>query len=227
MFCIRHATSPPLTAALAALLLAGCAGMDSADDARSRAPLAHLGYSAAETLLEAPAWPGPATDRVIRIAPARMDAAFGPDAAERYGDALIRGILGAPDGPQVLPAAQTDVEAPSQPELALQEDASDEVAPEEADTRALSGHHWRLESRLDAPLGPISLSDRLIYPYTLNLALYRAGGETPWWQTQLEGALDGRGLSAALATDPEAGPASGPNPASAHDAGADIDSSAP
>lgn len=193
---IRNPASNALLAALAIpLLLAGCAGMDPSD-ARSRAPLADLGYSAAEAVLEAPDWPGPGTDRVIRVAPVEMEADFGPAAAERYSDALIRGLLSAPDGPQVLPTP-TARKTPAN------------------GARTLPRNHWRLTSRLNAPLGPITLSDRRLYPYTLTLGLYRAGGATPWWQTRLEGALDGRGLSTGPETGRTSGPASGSGATSA------------
>ena len=158
-----------ISVALLTLLMAGCAGMDS-DDSRHRTPLENLGQTAAVDVLKAPPWTDDTRNRVILVTPVEADAVFGKQADARFDDALTRRLLSARHGPQVL----TVTEAPAQPD-----------APD---------NQWRLSSRLQAPLGAITLSDRKLYPYSLILTLRRSDSDDIWWQKTIDGALDALGL---------------------------------
>lgn len=153
-----------------ALILTGCAGLDN-DVSRTRTPLENLGHTAAEAVLKDPHWPGNTRDRVLLVAPATMAGNFGSRADDRFNDALIRGLLSARDGPQVLSVNEDDP---------AHDDAPD--------------NQWRLTSTLSAPLGAIALSDRLLYPYALTLMIKRADSDAVWWQHDIDGAFDERGL---------------------------------
>lgn len=155
--------------ALLTLLMAGCAGMDS-DTARHRTPLENLGQTAAVDVLKAPPWPEGTDSRVILVTPVQTDADFGAQADARFNDALTRRLLSARQAPQVLSVSE---------------------APAQSDAPA---NQWRLSSRLQAPLGAITLSDRKLYPYTLTLTLRRGDSDDIWWQKEIDGALDALGL---------------------------------
>ncbi|WP_148663925.1 hypothetical protein [Kushneria konosiri] len=154
---------------LLALLMTGCAGMDN-DLSRHRTPLENLGQTAAVDVLKAPPWPDSTSHRVILVTPVEADADFGACADARFDDALIRRLLSARDGPQVLSVAQ----ASAQPET--------------------PDNQWRLSSDLQSPLGAIVLSDRKLYPYRLTLTLRRGNSNDIWWQKEIDGALDSLGL---------------------------------
>lgn len=154
---------------LLALVMTGCAGMDS-DTARHRTPLESLGRVAATEVLKEPPWPGDPESRVLLVTPVQADADFGTRADARFNDALTRRLLSARHGPQILSVT----EAPAQP--------------------GTPDNQWRLSSRLEAPLGAITLSDRKLYPYTLTLTLKRGDSDDVWWQKEIDGALDEQGL---------------------------------
>ncbi len=154
---------------LLTLLMAGCAGMNN-EASRHRTPLESLGETAAIEVLKEPPWQGTTASRVILVTPVQADADFGAQADARFNDALTRRLLSARHGPQVLSVAD---------------------APAQADATA---NQWRLFSRLQAPLGAITLSDRKLYPYTLTLTLRRGDSDDIWWQQEIDGALDERGL---------------------------------
>ncbi|WP_299260799.1 hypothetical protein [uncultured Kushneria sp.] len=158
-----------ISVALLTLLMAGCAGMDN-DGSRHRTPLENLGQTAAVDVLKAPPWPDNASNRVILVTPVQVDADFGEQAGARFNDALTRRLLSARHGPQVLSVSE---------------------APAQSDVPA---NQWRLSSRLQAPLGAITLSDRKLYPYTLTLTLRHGDSDDIWWQKEIDGALDALGL---------------------------------
>ncbi|GHC24612.1 hypothetical protein GCM10010082_16540 [Kushneria pakistanensis] len=162
---------------LLTLLMVGCAGMDS-DTSRHRTPLENLGETAALEVLDEPPWQGATGSRVILVTPVQADVDFGEQADARFNDALTRRLLSARQGPQILSVAD---------------------APAQADAPS---NQWRLFSTLQAPLGAITLSDRKLYPYTLTLTLKRGSSDDIWWQQEIDGALDERGLplSAAAVT---------------------------
>ncbi|MCK2185671.1 hypothetical protein [Halomonas getboli] len=153
---------------LTVLLLGGCATGVPAHPQTMRQALHGLGERAADQVIAAPPLPHPATDQVLLLAAPQIDAALGVD-DDRLLESLSRALLGHDRGPQVLdwrPALSRGAEA----------------------------NQWRLDSRLIAAGPRLTLSDRTLLPYRLQLTLRRPGSDTPLWQTQLDGALDASAL---------------------------------
>ncbi|WP_136248453.1 hypothetical protein [Halomonas borealis] len=157
-----------LPALLIGLLLTGCATGAPESPETIRQALHGLGDRAASQVVAAPLLPQPANDQVLLLATPEIDARLGVGQA-RLLESLSRALLGRDRGPQVLdwqPALSQGAEA----------------------------NQWRLDSRLMA-MGPrLSLSDRTLLPYRLQLTLRRPGDPTPLWQTRLDGALDASAL---------------------------------
>ncbi|MDW5376070.1 hypothetical protein R6258_03975 [Halomonas sp. HP20-15] len=157
-----------LIALLIALTLSGCAS-NPGPPKTVRQALYGLGERAAETALAAPVWQVPDGERVLLLAPAEIDAALSIEPAQ-FGETLTRALLAVNSGPQVL-----------------------DWTPDRA-TREAPDNQWLLESRLIAEGPALTLSDRRLLPYRLELALRRPGNAEPRWQQTLTGALDASAL---------------------------------
>ncbi|MFG6176185.1 hypothetical protein ACGTN6_02975 [Halomonas sp. THAF12] len=160
-------TSRALTLLLI-LLLAGCAAGPPERPQTVRQALFGLGERAAEAVVAAPTLPRPATDQVLLLAMPEVDAQLGV-AQDRLLESLTRALLGRNQSPQVLDW---------QPSL----------------SQGAGANQWRLDSRLIAAGPQLTLSDRTLLPYRLQLTLRRPGSQTPLWQSQLDGALDATAL---------------------------------
>ncbi|MBB3190187.1 hypothetical protein [Halomonas cerina] len=152
----------------AVLLLAGCAELQDAGPITVRQALFGLGERAAERVAEAPPLPQPPIDQVLLLAMPEVDTTFSL-APERLLESLTRALLGLEPGPQVLDWG---------PSLA----------------QGGGENQWRLDSRLVADGPRLTLSDRTLLPYRLQLSLRRPGGDRPLWSTELAGALDASAL---------------------------------
>ncbi len=153
---------------LIALVLNGCAS-NQGPPKTVRQALYGLGERAAETTLAAPVWQVPDGERVLLLAPAEIDAAL-PIEPAQFGETLTRALLAVDSGPQVLDwtPARASHETPD--------------------------NQWLLESRLIAEGPALTLSDRRLLPYRLELTLRRPGNTEPRWQQTLTGALDASAL---------------------------------
>ncbi|GHE21033.1 hypothetical protein [Halomonas urumqiensis] len=152
---------------LLVLLLAGCAGSPERPETQRQA-LFGLGEQAALRVMESTTLPQPPTDQVLLLAAPLVDGGLRVHQA-RFHESLTRALLGVSDGPQVLDWND-----------ALSEDASD--------------NQWRLESELSADGPELALSDRVLLPYRLRLALRRAGNDEVLWEETLSGAFDATAL---------------------------------
>lgn len=152
---------------LLTILLSACAGTpDRAQTARQA--LLALGERGAAEVLKAPPLPQPQYDQVLLLATPEVDSELGIT-PQRLLEGIARGLLGVDQGPQILDWAQ---------EL-----------PENNNSNL-----WRLDSRLESTAPRLTLSDRVLLPYRLNLTLRRPGSKTALWQTNLDGALDADAL---------------------------------
>ncbi len=156
---------PPL---LMVLLLAGCATGAPERPETVRQALHGMAERAAERVVAAPPLPHPVSEQVLLLAPPEVDAGLGVG-GDRLLESLSRGLLGRDEGPQVL-----DWQAPL--------------------SRGAGANQWRLDSRLIAAGPRLTLSDRTLLPYRLELTLRRPGDPTPLWQARLDGALDASAL---------------------------------
>ncbi|MCD6007380.1 hypothetical protein [Halomonas sp. IOP_31] len=157
-----------LIALLIALALSGCAS-DPGPPRTARQALYGLGERAAEATLAAPVWRVPEGERVLLLAPTEVDTALSIE-PEQFGETLTRALLAVDAGPQVL-----------------------DWMPDRT-TRDVPDNQWLLESRLIAEGPALTLSDRRLLPYRLELALRRPGNDEPRWQQTLTGALDASAL---------------------------------
>ncbi|UYG07857.1 hypothetical protein [Halomonas sp. M4R1S46] len=156
-----------LPLALLFLLLVGCAAPPEAPQSVRQALLG-LGKRAAEEVATSPALPRPTADQVLLLAMPEVDPDLQLDDT-RLLESLSRALLGIDQGPQVLDWRP-----------ALSEGA---------------GHNqWRLDSRLIASGPRLTLSDRQLLPYRLQLTLRRPGSETALWESHIDGALDASAL---------------------------------
>nr|WP_299245567.1 hypothetical protein [uncultured Halomonas sp.] len=142
-------------------VLAGCASAPQTPPQRQA--LYGLGERAAQTIVDEPDWS--AENIVLLLARPDIDADLEVD-TEYFRETLTRALLAQGGGPQVLNWV---------PSMA---DAS---APE---------NQWLLKTRLLAEGPVLTLSDRELRPYRLELALYRPGSATPRWRWSIDGALD-------------------------------------
>lgn len=157
-----------LISLLIALILAGCAGQPERPQTQRQA-LYGLGERAAAAAVSQPSWSAPADEIVLLLALPEIDGSLGVD-TERFRETLTRALLAREDGPQVL-----------------------DWTPAMADT-TLPDNQWLLESRLLADGPALTLSDRELLPYRLELALRRPGDTTPRWFQTISGALDASAL---------------------------------
>ncbi|ATJ81082.1 hypothetical protein ACFPTY_17815 [Halomonas beimenensis] len=151
-----------------ALLLAGCAAGAPERPDRVRQALFGLGQRAATEVAGAPMLARPATDQVLLLTRPEVEADLGI-AQDRLLESLTRALLALAEGPQVL-----DWQA--------------------ALSRGAEPNQWRLDSRLVAAGPRLTLSDRTLVPYRLQLILRRPGSETALWQGRIDGALDATAL---------------------------------
>lgn len=150
------------------IVLAGCAGQPERPTTQRQA-LYGLGERAAAASVSAPEWQRPITEVVLLLDRPEIEASLGVDTAY-FRETLTRALLAIEPGPQVL-----------------------NWTPAMAET-AVPDNQWRLESRLLAD-GPIlTLSDRRLLPYRLQLSLHRPGDTQPLWRQTLYGALDASAL---------------------------------
>lgn len=152
---------------LLALLLAGCAGTPDRPETLRQA-LVGLGEQAARRIMTSPSLPQPPADQVLLLSTPRVDDGLRVDQA-RFSESLTRALLGISDGPQVLDWDATFAES-----------AGD--------------NQWRLDSELHADGPELQLSDRVLLPYRLRLALRRAGDDTLLWEDTIIGAFDATAL---------------------------------
>ncbi|MBB3230525.1 hypothetical protein [Halomonas stenophila] len=152
------------------LLLVGCAGTWDAPDAPQtvRQALLGLGKRAAEEVATASPLPRPSADQVLLLAMPEVDPDL-PLGDSRLLESLTRALLGIDQGPQVLDWRP-----------ALSEGAG--------------RNQWRLDSRLIATGPRLTLSDRQLLPYRLQLTLRRPGSGTALWESTIDGALDASAL---------------------------------
>lgn len=148
-------------------LLSACASKSERPQTVRQALLA-LGERAADEVIKAPQLPQPQYDQVLLLATPEVDSALGIT-PQRLLEGIARGLLGVDQGPQILDWAQ---------EL-----------PENNNSNL-----WRLDSRLESTAPRLTLSDRELLPYRLDLRLRRPGSKTALWQTSLDGALDADAL---------------------------------
>ncbi|SDL88638.1 hypothetical protein SAMN05661010_02814 [Modicisalibacter muralis] len=150
------------------IVLMGCAGQPERPTTQRQA-LYGLGERAASESVSAPGWQRPITEIVLLLDRPEIEASLGVDTA-RFRETLTRALLALEPGPQVLnwtPAmAETDV----------------------------PDNQWRLHSRLLADGPMLTLSDRRLLPYRLELTLYRPGDTQSRWQQTLYGAFDASAL---------------------------------
>lgn len=142
-------------------MLAGCASAPQTPPQRQA--LYGLGERAAQAIIEKPDWA--AADTVLLLARPDIDMSLGVD-TEYFRETLTRALLAQDAGPQVLNWVPSMADA-STPE-----------------------NQWLLKTRLLAEGASVTLSDRELRPYRLELALYRAGDATPRWRWKIDGALD-------------------------------------
>ncbi len=161
-------TAKWLVALLIALALGACAS-NPGPPKTVRQALYGLGERAADATLAAPVWQVPDGDRVLLLAPPEIDATLAVE-PDQFGETLTRALLAVDSGPQVL-----------------------DWTPD-GTTREAPDNQWLLESRLVAEGPPLTLSDRRLLPYRLELALRRPGNPAPRWQQTLTGALDASAL---------------------------------
>lgn len=150
------------------LILSACAGQPERP-ATQRQALYGLGERAADAAVSEPDWALPLSDIVLLLARPDIDAALGVD-TERFRETLTRALLARGNGPQVL-----------------------NWAPAMADA-STPDNQWLLESRLQAAGPKLTLSDREMLPYRLELSLRRPGDATPHWTQTIGGALDASAL---------------------------------
>ncbi|MCG7599525.1 hypothetical protein MHM84_06985 [Halomonas sp. McH1-25] len=153
---------------LLVLLLAGCAGQPERPQTQRQA-LYGLGERAAAAAVTQPNWSVPADEVVLLLTLPEIDTELGVD-TERFRETLTRALLARKDGPQVL-----------------------DWTPTMADT-TLPENQWLLESRLLAEGPALTLSDRELLPYRLELALRRPDDAAPHWTQIISGALDASAL---------------------------------
>ncbi|MGC3873905.1 hypothetical protein ACPF7Z_11615 [Halomonas sp. GXIMD04776] len=142
-------------------LLAGCTSAPQTPPQRQA--LYGLGERAAETVVNEPDWT--AADIVLLLARPDIETSLDVD-TDYFRETLTRALLAQNDGPQVLNWVPSMADA-STPE-----------------------NQWLLKTRLLAEGPAITLSDRELRPYRLELALYRPGNATPRWHWSIDGALD-------------------------------------
>lgn len=157
-----------LSLGLALLLLSACA-TQPAPPTTQRQALYGLGERAAQATLGEHAWPRPLGEIVLLLVRPEIDAELGVD-TERFRETLTRALLAHREGPQVLnwTPAMADASAPD--------------------------NQWLLDSRLKAEGPALTLSDRRLLPYRLELALRRPGDSAPRWTWAIDGALDASAL---------------------------------
>lgn len=148
-------------------LLSACASQSERPQTVRQALLA-LGERAAGEVLKTSPIPEPQYDQVLLLATPEVDSTLGI-APQRLLEGIARGLLGADQGPQVLDWAQE-----------LPENNNNNL--------------WRLDSQLESSAPRLTLSDRELLPYRLNLRLRRPGSKAALWQTSLDGALDANAL---------------------------------
>lgn len=158
----------PLLALLLLIALAGCASQPERPTTQRQA-LYGLGERAAQATIAEPDWPRAIDEIVLLLARPDIDTALGVD-TERFRETLTRALLAQDDSPQVL-----------------------NWAPAMADA-STPDNQWLLESRLLAEGPALTLSDRELLPYRLELALRRPGDVAPRWTHTIHGALDASAL---------------------------------
>lgn len=150
------------------IVLTGCVSQPERP-ATQRQALYGLGERAASASVTAPDWQRPITEIVMLLDRPEIAASLGVDTA-RFRETLTRALLAVEPGPQVL-----------------------NWTPAMAET-AIPDNQWRLESRLLADGPALTLSDRRLLPYRLELTLHRPGDAQPLWQQTLYGAFDASAL---------------------------------
>lgn len=150
------------------IVLTGCVGQPERPTTQREA-LYGLGERAASASVTAPNWQRPITEIVLLLDRPEIEASLGIDTA-RFRETLTRALLAVEPGPQVL-----------------------NWTPAMAET-AIPENQWRLQSRLLADGPALTLSDRRLLPYRLELSLYRPGDAQPLWQQTLTGAFDASAL---------------------------------
>ncbi|MGO2133033.1 MAG: hypothetical protein ACTH3D_09060 [Halomonas sp.] len=148
-------------------LLSACAGTPDRSQTVRQALIA-LGQHGADEILKAPQLPKPQYDQVLLLATPDVDSELSIP-PQQLLESIARGLLGVDQGPQVLDWA--------------------EELPENNNSNL-----WWLASRLESTAPPLTLSDRVLLPYRLNLTLRRPGSKEALWQTSLDGALDADAL---------------------------------
>ncbi|WP_227370512.1 hypothetical protein [Halomonas sp. M20] len=154
-------TIKPLCCLLLIGMLAGCASAPQTPPQRQA--LYGLGERAAQTIVDEPGWS--AENIVLLLARPDIDMSLEVD-TEYFRETLTRALLAQGGGPQVLNWV---------PSMA------DATTPD---------NQWLLKTRLLAEGPALTLSDRELRPYRLELALYRPGSATPRWRWNIDGALD-------------------------------------
>lgn len=165
-----------LAATLLLSTLAGCMSLDQVPRAE-RDPIYGLGQSAARLIAEQP-WTPPLEQQVLLLAPPEVDATLQANPGA-LNEALTRALLALKNGPQVLNWS--------------------------TDRPAVDSRQWRLETTLEASGDALTLSDRTLQPYQLQLTLVRsASAERNETRTfTLSGAFDQAALESLARNHPE------------------------
>lgn len=150
------------------IMLTGCAGQPERPTTQRQA-LYGLGERAAALSVKTPDWQRPITEIVLLLDRPDIAASLGVNTAY-FRETLTRALLALEPGPQVLNWTPAMAES------------------------AVPDNQWRLESRLLADGPVLTLSDRRLLPYRLQLSLHRPGESQPRWQRTLYGALDASAL---------------------------------